>query len=47
VPVIVQDTAANHTFSGLTAGVNYTIEVSAAGTAGPSDWSNPASLTAD
>lgn len=45
--VTEQDTAANHTFAGLTAGVNYTIDVNAAGTAGQSDWSNPASLTAD
>lgn len=47
VAIVEQDTAANHTFEGLTAGVNYTIDVNAAGTAGPSDWSNPASLTAD
>lgn len=47
LPVVVQDTAANHLFTSLTAGVNYTFEVSASGTAGPGDWSNPASLTAD
>jgi hypothetical protein len=47
VPVIEQDTASTHTFSSLIAGVNYKLEVSALGTAGPSDWSNPASLTAD
>jgi hypothetical protein len=47
VPVIEQDTASYHTFNSLTAGVSYKIEVSALGTAGPSDWSNPASLTAD
>jgi len=46
-PIIEQDTASNHTFSSLTAGVNYKLEVSALGAAGPSDWSNPASLTAD
>jgi hypothetical protein len=46
-PIIEQDTASWHTFSNLTAGVNYNIEVSALGAAGPSDWSNPASLTAD
>jgi len=46
-PVIEQDTASTHTFSSLTAGVNYKLEVSALGAAGPSDWSNPASLTAD
>jgi hypothetical protein len=45
VPVVVQDTASFHTFSGLTAGVKYTIEVSASGTAGQSDWSGSASLT--
>jgi hypothetical protein len=47
LPVIVQDTAANHTFTGLIAGVKYTVDVSATGTAGTSDWSSPASLTAD
>jgi hypothetical protein len=47
VPVIEQDTASWHTFSNLTAGVNYKLEVSVLGAAGPSDWSNPASLTAD
>jgi len=46
-PVTEQDTASTHTFSGLTAGVNYKIEVNALGAAGPSDWSNPGSLTAD
>jgi hypothetical protein len=46
-PIIEQDTASNHTFSSLVAGVNYKLEVSALGTAGQSDWSNPASLTAD
>jgi hypothetical protein len=47
VPV-VQDTAAFHKFEGLIAGVKYTIEVSASGTGGAtSDWSSPASLTAD
>jgi len=47
VPLIVQDTAANHTFSGLVAGVKYTIDVNATGTAGTSDWSGAISLTAD
>ena len=47
VPVIKQDTASNYTFTDLISGVKYTIEVNAAGTAGASDWSNPASLTAD
>jgi hypothetical protein len=47
VPVVESDTASFHTFSGLIAGVKYTIEVSASGAAGPSDWSGPASLTAD
>jgi hypothetical protein len=48
VPVVVQDTAATHTFPGLIAGVKYIIEVSASGTGGTtSDWSSPASLTAD
>ena len=48
VPVIVQDTAANHMFSGLIAGVKYTIDVSASGTGGTtSDWSGAISLTAD
>ena len=45
--MIEQDTASTHTFSSLMAGVNYKIEVSALGAAGASDWSNPASLTAD
>jgi len=47
VPVIGQDTASYHTFTGLIAGVKYTIEVNATGTAGTSDWSSPVSLTAD
>ena len=47
VPVVEQDTASTHTFTSLTAGVNYKIEVSVLGAAGVSDWSNPASLTAD
>jgi hypothetical protein len=48
LPVIVQDTAATHTFTGLIAGVKYTVDVSATGTGGTtSDWSSPASLTAD
>jgi hypothetical protein len=40
----LQGTAAGCTFSGLTPGVNYTIAVNAVGAAGPSNWSNPASL---
>jgi hypothetical protein len=47
VPVIVQDTAATHVFTGLTAGVCYTVDVSVLGTAGPTDWSSTASLFAD
>jgi hypothetical protein len=47
VPVVVQDTASTYTFTSLTAGVTYKLEVSALGSAGVSDWSNPASLTAD
>ena len=47
VSVVIQDTASFHIFSKLTAGVKYTIEVSASGTAGQSDWSGSASLTAD
>jgi hypothetical protein len=47
VPAVEQDTASLHTFSGLIAGVKYTIEVSASGAAGQSDWSGSASLTAD
>ena len=47
VPVIEQDTATTHTFSSLVAGVKYTIDVNAAGTAGTSDWSGAIGLTAD
>jgi hypothetical protein len=47
VPVIEQDTASFHTFEDLTAGVNYTVDVSVLGAAGVSDWSSPASLFAD
>jgi hypothetical protein len=47
VPIIEQDTASWHTFTNLTAGVAYKIEVSVLGAAGTSDWSNPGSLTAD
>ena len=47
VPVIVQDTAATHVFTGLTAEVCYTIDVYVLGTAGTTDWSSAASLTAD
>jgi hypothetical protein len=42
--VTVQTTAARNTFTSLTPGVTYTVAVNAIGTAGPSDWSNPASL---
>ena len=47
VPVVEQDTASFHTFASLASGVKYTIDVNASGTAGQSDWSSPASLTAD
>ena len=47
VPVVEQDTTSTHTFSNLTAGVKYTVDVNATGTAGTSDWSSPSSLTAD
>ena len=47
VPVVEQDTASTHTFDNLTAGVSYKIDVSVLGAADVSDWSNPASLTAD
>ena len=46
-PVITQTTAANQTFTGLTPSVSYAVEANAVGAAGPSDWSNPASLIAD
>jgi len=46
-PIIAQTTAANNTFTGLTPGVNYTMTVSGVGAAGPSGWSNAASLFAD
>lgn len=39
-----QGTAAGFTFSGLTPGVTYTVEVNAVGAAGPSNWSNAVSL---
>jgi hypothetical protein len=41
-----QSTAASFAFSGLTPGVSYTITANAVGAAGPSNWSNPASLIA-
>jgi hypothetical protein len=47
VPVIEQETASTHIFSGLTGGVSYAIEVSVLGTAGLSDWTDPASLFCD
>lgn len=37
-----QTTAARHTFTGLTPGVIYSVEVNAFGTAGPSNWVGPA-----
>ncbi len=37
-----QTTAARHTFTGLTPGVIYSVEVNAFGTAGPSNWAGPA-----
>lgn len=46
VPLTGQSTAASFTFSGLTPGVSYTIAGNAVGAAGPSNWSNPASLIA-
>lgn len=36
-----QTTAASNTFTGLTPGIVYNIEVNAVGSAGPSDWSDP------
>ena len=46
-PIVEQATASRHTFTGLAAGVNHTVDASASGTAGQSDWSSPASLFAD
>jgi hypothetical protein len=46
VPITGQSTGARYTFTGLTPGVAYAISASATGTAGPSDWSSPASLIA-
>jgi hypothetical protein len=40
-----QTTAARTTFSGLTPGQTYNVEVNAVGAAGQSDWSNAAELT--
>jgi hypothetical protein len=37
-----QTTAASNTFDGLTPGVVYNIQANAVGSAGPSDWSDPA-----
>ena len=39
-----QTTGARNTFSGLTPGQVYTVQLSAVGSAGPSDWSNAAEL---
>jgi hypothetical protein len=47
VSITGQGTAATHIFTGLTSGVKYTVDVSATGTGGTSDWSSQASLTAD
>lgn len=46
-PILSQSTSANFTFTGLTPGVNYTLEANVLGSAGVSDWSNPASLFCD
>jgi hypothetical protein len=46
VPLTGQSTGARCTFTGLTPGVSYKIAASATGTAGPGDWSSPASLIA-
>lgn len=40
----VQTTAASNTFSGLTPGQFYIVDVNAIGSAGPSDWSDSAEL---
>ena len=40
----VQTTAASNTFSGLTPGQFYIVDVNAIGSAGPSDWSDTAEL---
>jgi len=37
-----QTTGARHTFSGLTPGIVYNVEVNAVGAAGPSNWTGPA-----
>ena len=39
-----QTTGARHTFSGLTPGIVYNVEVNALGAAGPSNWTGPARL---
>jgi hypothetical protein len=44
VPITFQGTAASCSFSGLTPGVIYTVTLNAGGTAGTSNWCNPASL---
>jgi hypothetical protein len=46
-PILAQSTASYFTFTGLTPGVNYTLDVNVLGAAGVSDWSNPASLFCD
>ncbi len=45
--MVLQGTAASFTFTGLTPGVSYVVEVNAVGSAGPSDWSSPVSLIAN
>jgi hypothetical protein len=45
-PQTMQSTAARVTFSGLKPGVTYTVVANAIGTAGASDWSNPATQMA-
>jgi hypothetical protein len=46
VPITVQSTAADYSFTGLTPAVSYTIAVNAFGTAGLSNWSSPVSQIA-
>lgn len=45
-PIESHSTAANYSFTGLTPGVIYTLDVNVKGTAGASDWSNPVSVMA-
>ncbi len=46
VPITVQSTAADYSFTGLTPAVTYTIAVNAFGAAGLSNWSSPVSQIA-